>query len=64
MIEINLDWICRGSETVGPVGPVGHRDPRSDPDTSFAGPNVREMSRKIRMLLRSFLRFCLTNSKV
>ncbi len=29
----------RGSETVGPVGPVGHRDLRADPDTSFAGPN-------------------------
>ncbi len=36
----------RGSETVGPVGPVGHRDLRSDPDTGFAGPNVRERSRK------------------
>ena len=31
----------RGSETVGPVGPVGRRDFRSNPDTIFAGPDVR-----------------------
>ena len=49
----------RGSKT---VRPVGHRDLRSDPDTSFAGPNVRERSRKPRMLLSSFLGFCLTHS--
>ncbi len=54
----------RGSETVGPVGPVGHRDLRSDPDTSLAGPNVRERPRKPTKLLSSFLRFCLTHRKV
>ena len=43
-------WYNRGSETIGPVGPVGHRDLRFDPDTSFAGVNVRERSRKPRML--------------
>ncbi len=32
----------RGSETAAPVSLARHRDLRSDPGTSFAGPNVRE----------------------
>ncbi len=39
---LNCVSFCRGSETVGPVGPVGHRDLRSDSGTSFADPNVLE----------------------
>ncbi len=50
----------RGSET---VGPVGHRDLRSDPDAIFAGPNVTKSSGKPRTHFSSFLGFCLTHSK-
>ncbi len=55
LLDNLLQNFCRGSETVRRVGSVRHRDLRSDPDTSFAGPDVWERPRKSNELISQVL---------
>ncbi len=56
-----LKMFCR---TAGDLYQMSGRELQKAGDTSFAGPDVWERSRKFGMLFSSFLRFCLTHSKV